>query len=418
MMIHSRTALLLAAVALIGCADSAPKPAVTDSLGLAENILFLRPEQQVPRYRHMDQAGPVRVFGRGATVFPLPKSASPLSPIRYQIVGRALGIDSFLVRNHVAGLLILKDGKILDERYRLGNDASTKWISFSVGKSFVSTLVGAAVQDGAITSIEDPLTKYLPALTGSAYEGVTIRQAMQLASGVKYNEDYLDRGADIAKVTQCLNDRVPGCILNVMKGLPRASPAGTVYNYNTGETHLVGLVVQAATGKTLSDYLSEKIWKPFGMESDGYWQLESDGGQEFAGAGVNATLRDYGRFGQFILGGGTAAGKPVLPAGWVAEASHPRADSPANGYGKLYPDYPLGYGYFWWSYPKGPVALPNHEGAFEGEGIFGQILYLNPAERMVVVIWSAWPEPDAAPRWAESRAFLAGVIEAARDVKP
>ncbi len=419
MTIHSRTTLVLAVAALIGCADSASKPVATiDSLGLAENILFLRPDQQVPRYRHMDQASPVRVFARGATVFPLPKSASPLPAIRYQIGSRALGIDSFMVRNHVTGLLILKDGKILDERYRQGNDAATKWISFSVGKSFVSTLVGAAVQDGSIKSIEDPLTQYLPALTGSAYDGVTIRQALQMASGVKYNEAYTDQSADIAKVTQCVTDRVPGCIQNVMKGLPRAGPAGTIYNYNTGETHLAGLVVQAATGKTLSDYLSEKIWKPFGMESDGYWILESDGGQEFAGGGVNATLRDYGRFGQFILGGGMAAGQQVLPAGWVAEASHPRADSPANGYGKLYPDYPLGYGYFWWSYPKGPAALPNHDGAFEGEGIFGQILYLNGAERMVVVIWSAWPEPDAAPRWAESRAFLGGVVEAARGMTP
>ena len=411
-MIRSRTALLIAAAGLVGCADSAPKAATasaSDSLGLAENLLFLRPEQQVPRYRHMDQASPVRVVARGATVFPLPRSAAPLPPA---------GVDSFMVRNQVAGLLILKDGKILEERYRLGNDASTKWISFSVGKSFVSTLVGAAVQDGAIASIEDPLTKYLPALKGSAYEGVSIRQAMQMASGVKYNEDYRDRSADVSKVTQCLHDRVPGCILDVMKALPIAGRAGTLYNYNTGETHLVGLAVQAATGKTLSDYLSEKIWKPFGMESDGYWLLESDGGQEFGGGSINATLRDYGRFGQFILGGGNAAGQPVLPAGWIAEASHPRDDSPANGYGKLYPDYPLGYGYFWWSYPKGPAALPNHDGAFEGEGIFGQILYLNPAERVVVVIWSAWPEPDVGPRWAEYRAFLGGVVGAAHGDTP
>ena len=419
---HPPTSLVLLATAVLsGCAESPPKRAelpAEDSLGLGSNVLFLRPEQQVPRYRHMDQASPVRVFGRSTTVFPLPKSAAPLPAIRYQIEGRALGIDSFLVRNHVAGLLILKDGKILDERYRLGNDESTKWISFSVGKSFVSTLVGAAVEDGSITSIEDPLTKYLPALTGSAYDGVTIRQALQMASGVKYNENYTDQGADIVKITKCVTDRAAGCILNVMKGLPRAGPAGTIYNYNTGETQLAGMVVQAATGKTLSDYLSEKIWQPFGMESDGYWILESEGGQEFGGGGVNATLRDYGRFGQFILGGGTAAGRQVLPVGWVAEASHPRADSPANGYGKLYPDYPLGYGYFWWSYPKGPGALPNHDGAFEGEGIFGQILYLNPAERIVVVIWSAWPEADAGPRWAESRAFLAGVVEAARGVSP
>ena len=419
---HSRVTLLVAAAWLTGCAGPAPKPAAvtgaTDSLGLAENILFVRPEQQVPRYRHMDLASPSRAFHRGRLVFPLPKSAVPLPPVRYQIDSQVFGIDSFLVRNHVAGLLVLKDGKILDERYRLGNDESTKWISFSVGKSFVSTLAGAAVQDGSITSIDDPLTKYLPALGGTAYAGVSVRQALQMASGVKYNEDYRDRGADIAKITQCLKDRRSGCVLDVMKGLPRAGPAGTIYNYNTGETHLVGLVIQAATGKTLADYLSEKIWQPFGMESDGYWLLESEGGQEFAGGSVNATLRDYGRFGQFILGGGEAGGRRVLPAGWIAEASHPRADSPANGYGKLYPDYPLGYGYFWWSYPKGAAALPNHDGAFEGEGIFGQILYLNPAERVVVVIWSAWPEPDVGPRWAESRAFLGGVVEAARGVKP
>ncbi len=395
-------------------ADPAAAPA-TDSLGAARDLLFWKPDQQPPSYRHMDRIFAARPFRKGAAVYPLPKSGRALPPVTYQLAGRTLPLDSFLVRNHVAGFLVIQDGKILDERYLQGNDERSHWMSFSVGKSVVSTLVGAALADGSIKSLDDPVTTYLPALKGSAYEGVTVRHLLSMSSGIKYNEAYLNRDADINTVVECMAGRTPGCIEKAAAGWPREAPAGARFNYNTAETHLLGLVVQAATRKPLADYFSDTIWAPFGMESDGYWLLESDNGQEFGGGGCNMTLRDWGRFGLFILNGGMAGGKQVLPKSWVRDASTPHI--PATGYGKLEPGLAMGYGYLWWLYPPaGKGAVPNVDRAFAAEGVFGQSIHIDPKLKLVVVTWSTWPVPGTAELEAESTAFmsgLSGALEAA-----
>lgn len=411
--------LCLAAVAG-GCGEKAAPPAPppatavqpaapADSLGAAKDLLFFRPEQQAPSYRHMDLIYPVRPFRKGPTVHPLPQAAEPMPAVTYQIDGGTKTLDSFVVRNRLAALLVLHDGKIVLERYFQGNDERTRWISFSVGKSIVSTLAGAAIKDGAIASIDDPVVKYLPDLAGTAYDGVSIRQMLQMSSGVDYDENYLARTADINTVVACVADRKAGCILEAAKRWKRVAPPGTRYHYNTAETHLVGLAVAAATKKHLADYLSEKIWAPFGMEADGWWVTEGEGGPAFAGGGNNMVLRDWGRFGLFMLGGGLAGGRAVLPSGWLAEATTPRG--PHVQYGKLYPGFPLGYGYFWWLYPPAG-GVPGIDGAFEAEGVFGQNIHLDPKEKLVVVTWSTWPAPDGDRENAEAIAFMAGVTRA------
>jgi CubicO group peptidase (beta-lactamase class C family) len=404
----------LAALALLfgthGCGSRAEPPAVAsrvDSIGPARDLLFLKPAQQAPTYRHMNQVFPARVFKHGATVFRLPKASVPMADVQYELGGRSYGLDSFIVRTHVAGLLVIQDGKIVLERYAQGNDENARWMSFSVGKSMVSTLTGAAIRDGVIKSIDDPITTYLPDLKGSTYESVTVRHLLQMSSGVKYNENYLDRTADINTVVECMAKREAGCIQRAVRSLPRAGLPGTIFNYNTAETHLLGLVVSAATGRFLADYLAEKIWGPFGMEQDGYWLLEAENGKEFSGGGLNMTLRDWGRFGQFILGGGEAAGRPVLPNGWLEEATRPL--TPQVQYGKLYPGFPLGYGYLWWLYPVGQVSVPNTAGAFEAEGVFGQAIHIDRAKKLVVVIWSTWPKPDWGDGSREQIAFLSAL---------
>ena len=385
--------------------------AAVDSIGLAKDLLFLKAEQQAPSYRHMDRIFPTRVFRKGTTVYPLPTSVDPMPAVTYQVDGKSLTIDSFLVRNHVAALLVIHDGKIVTERYLQGNDETSRWMSFSVGKSVTSTLVGAALADGAIRSLDDPVTRYLPGLAGSAYDGVTVKHLLQMSSGVKYNENYKERTADINTVVECVANRSAGCIQQAARQWTRVGPPGTIYNYNTAETHLLGLVVQAATKKTLSDYLSEKIWAPFGMEADGYWILEGENGPEFAGGGNNMTLRDWGRFGLFILNGGVAAGKPVLPKNWVRDATTPM--SPQVQYGKLYPNFPLGYGYLWWLYPPaGPGAVPNVDRAFEAEGVFGQNIHLDPKSKLVVVTWSTWPEAAGDAENRDAIAFMSGLTAA------
>ena len=398
------TTLFLAPQLSLGDARAAP---AEEKIGSADNFLMLPPDEQPGSFRNTDKLFASRLFKHGSIVFALPPAAKPLTAVPYEVAGKKFGIDEFMTRNRVSGLLILDHGHIALERYGLGNTASSRWTSFSVGKSFVSTLVGAAVADGSIHSIEDPITHYLPALKGSAYDGVSVRNMLQMSSGVKWNEDYRQHESDIGKLLACVAAKTPGCIIGFMSKLPRAAAPGTVFNYNTGETHLLGLAVSAATGKHLSDYLSDKIWSRFGMESDGYWSLESTHGAEMAGGSLSMTLRDYGRFGQFILCGGVADGQQVLPKGWLAEASQPRADSPQVGFGKLEPGDPLGYGYQWWVLPHSPL----HVGAFEAEGIFGQFIYINPKRQLVAVVWSAWPEAWIVNNSIETHTFLSAAVK-------
>jgi CubicO group peptidase (beta-lactamase class C family) len=187
-----------------------------------------------------------------------------------------------------------------------------------------------------------------------------------------------------------------------MASLPRAAPPGTRFNYSTGETHVVGALLRAAVGRPLADYLSERIWSRLGMESDATWWLESPGGLEVGGSGLSATLRDYGRFGLFMLNGGHAGGEQILPEGWVEEAGRP----------KRIGDQLVDYGYLTWPVPASED--PIHAGAYEAVGIFGQHLYVNPAEQVVIVVWGASSKPLAVVDPVDHHDFFAAVCEALR----
>ena len=348
-----------------------------------------------------------RVIKRGQRVHPLPPARRPLD-------AAALGVDSFMAQHRVGGLLVLKDGEICLERHGLGLDEATRWYSYSLGKSVCSTLVGAAIQQGKIGGVEDPVTRYLPQMAGTAYDGTTLGNLLQMSSGVAWEEAYRDGASDFGRYFNAVLEKRPGGAMAVMQSLHRAVPPGAKFVYSSGETYLIGAIVTAATGQSLSDYLSERIWARFGMEADGYWTLDSEGGQEMASGGCNFTLRDYGRFGLFVLGGGVIGGERILPEGWIAEASHPRADSTQVGYGQLVAGMPLGYGYQWWAFPSDDPRLAEHAGAFTGQGIFGQFLYINPRERVVVVVWGAWPDPwISESEWA-TYGFIGRCVETLR----
>lgn len=379
------------------------------------DVMNAPPERQPELNRTVDRYRPVRVFRRSDYAHPLPPAESPLD-IRYRCDGGEFGIDEFIVRNRVSGLLIVKDGRIHLERYALGNGPESRLNSFSVGKSFMSTLLGAAIHQGHIRSIEEPVAKYLPQVKGSGYDLCSIRNLLEMSSGVKWEEGYRDGTSSFARMFDAAINRRKGGIMEVMTSLPSEAPPGQRFLYNSGESHVLGELIAAATGKHIADYLAERIWSRFGMEFDGYWALESEDGQETTGGGVNAALRDYGRFGLFILADGIAAGERILPRGWIAEASHPRTDSPQVAYGLPTPGNPLGYGYQWWSFPKiaGAPHTLHHESAFTGQGIFGRFLYINPRERMVAAVWSEWPDPWIEARECETYDFLSAAIAALR----
>jgi CubicO group peptidase (beta-lactamase class C family) len=354
------------------------------------------PGEEVVTFEHSDSLFPVNIAARKGKVRPLRQSPTRLKDVQFKSEDKDYDLFDYLAYNRVAGLLILKDGKVVFEDYELGTEPSTRWISFSMAKSIASTLVGVSLRQGLISSLDDPMTRYVPALKGGAYEGVSIRNVLQMASGVKWDETYTDPNSDRRKLLELQLAQKPGAILAFMSGLPRAAEPGSIWHYNTGESFLVGPLIEAVTHKPLATYLSEAIWSRLGMEQDATWWVESPGGMGLAGSGLGATLRDYGRFGLFVQQDGVIDGEPIVPEGWFREAGSAHVIGAKS----------VDYGHFWWPLPPGD---PIHAGAFQAVGIFGQHLYINPREKLVIVVLSARPKPNAAYHLLDDEAFFAAV---------
>jgi CubicO group peptidase (beta-lactamase class C family) len=302
---------------------------------------------------------------------------------------RADAFDRFIAAERVRGVLVMQDGRIRLERYVSPHSRTTRWNSFSIAKSITSTLVGAAMNDGDIRSLDDPVTRYITALRGSAYDEVTVRQLLTMTSGVKWNEDYTDVNSDVARMYAQAPDQGFDMTVSYVRKLPREAPPGTKWVYKTSETNLVGVLVAEATRKPLADYLSEKIWRPYGMERDAEWMID-DAGHEQGGCCLAMTLGDYGRFGQFILDGARVDGKPIVPANWLSEATRTQVSTGGGS----------GYGYQWWT---------RDDGTFEGRGIYGQTLHIDRARRLVIVINSAAERPTDRVAGQARQAFIAAV---------
>ncbi len=353
---------------------------------------------------------PSRVIRRGDAVRPLPPHARSLTDLTLEIGDVRLGVGDYMAHRRTAGLLILKGGEIALERYGVGGGPERRQTSYSTAKSMTSTLVGAALHDGAISGLDDSCDLYLPRLLDSAYEGVTVGNVMRMCSGVTWSEED-DGQSDDGTLSRALASRRPGSILDLACALPRAHPQGEIFRYSTVESQVLGAVVTAATGRPLAEYCAETIWGPAGMEANGYWALDAEGGQELAGAGVSARLRDVGRFGLLVLEDGEAFnGRRIVAPGWPDLASQP--DSAATAFGRLMPGSAAGYGYQWWALPHAPTGL--HAGAFLAIGAFGQYIYVNPAEQLVVAIQSAWGQHQDSEAEAETFALFAAAVRALR----
>ncbi len=308
-------------------------------------------------------------------------------------------VDAFFEEQRAASLVILQNGQVRLERYGLGFAADKRWTSFSVAKSLTSSLVGAALADGSIESLDDPISKYIEGLAGSAYDDVTVDHLLTMTSGVDWNEDYSDPNSDVALfINEKPADGMPA-IVRYLARLPRAHPPGTVWNYSTGETNLVGVLISEATGKPLAEYLSEKIWKPFGMEQDASWMLAEDG-REIAGCCVQATTLDFARVGQFILEGGKAGGAEVMAPGYLEAATEPHAPTGRPGQ--------RGYGYQWW-------LLDN--GAILATGIFGQGIFIDPARQLVIASNGNWPTARGENGEKVARRVFYDAVQAAIDAE-
>ena len=341
-------------------------------------------DAQIIRFRNWAALSPTRQIRAGDDVLTLPRQEQDFSSLRYTVDGRQYSLDDYMVQTHVGGLLVLKDGAIVLERYGLGNTEDSLWVSFSMAKSVTSLLLGAAIQDGYIISADEKVTDYLPRLKGSSYDQATIRHVLQMASGVQWNEDYADPRSDVA--TYPGGDVVQ--LFSFLGSKPRVAEPGELFNYNTGETDLVGALVRAAIGNNLASYLEHRIWRPFGMEADANWATHGPGGGERGGCCINATLRDYGRLGLFVMGGGVLRdGTAVVPPDWIARSIEP---SPGSA----------GYGYLWWLMG---------DGVFRASGIYGQGIYINPANDLVIVVLSAWPVATGSEYSSHRNSFFSAV---------
>lgn len=294
--------------------------------------------------------------------------------------------EEFLTEQKVAGLLILQDGMVRTERYALGLTEAGRWTSQSVAKSVTSTLVGAAIKDGHITSVNDYVTDYIPDIKGSAYENVTVHHLLTMTSGVRWKEAYTNGTSDNFKFFRDPVDPGIDHTVSYMRRLPAEAEPGKKWLYKTGETHLLGVLVSSATGQTLSSYLSSKIWAPYGMEQKATWILNRTD-RELAGCCLQMKLRDLARFGQFVLEGGRINGESIVPDDWFLTAT--QTQIPIWG--------GLGYGYLWWTYA---------DGTFQALGAHGQMIHIDPVRRLVVAINSAWPEAESDKRRAAVSNFL------------
>lgn len=388
----------------------------------AEDQFLWTTEQKFIAHRNMHHLFPHDVVPAGDHVRALPAVSG--IDVTYAYEGERFTVDTYFSANQATGLLVLKRGEIVLERYAHGNDASTRWASRSMAKSFTSTLIGAAIRDGAIGGADDQVVQYMPELRGSLYDGVSLRQVLQMVSGVRFIEDYTDPHADVHALQACTVGRQKGAFLRLLERVAsrtpeRKTPPGGVFYYSSLDSILCGMILERATGKRPAAYLSEKIWRPCGMEADGFWNTEAEGGTTFTASGIGATLRDYARFGQFILEGGVGTGNQVLPEGWLDEATRPSQAS----LGARSP-----YGFQWWLHsaenvhsvragavdPRTPLAEPVAlRGAgtmFYALGNAGQSIAVNRAEEVVIVKWAAWEGsegPNGRGRHADATLFAA-----------
>ena len=363
----------LAIALIVGSSSLAQQTSDNDSIAQ-------RPSQWVPEERNVPMGDNLRELPQGSPIAAFGPGGS-----------KENSLNTFLEEQKVAGFLVLQNGRIRMERYALGHNDTNLWSSLSVAKSVTSTLVGAAIKDGFIRSVDDLVTDYLPELKGSAFDGVKIVHLLTMTSGVRWSENYNSPDSDIAGFDKYTTQDDMKAIVSYMRHLPREAEPGIKFNYSTGETHLLGALVSAATDQSLASYLSSKVWIPYGMEQTATWRLDRSG-QEMAGCCLQMRLRDFGRFGQFVLEDGYIDGESVVPEDWFKKATQMQVVLWPGG----------GYGYGWWIFERD---------GFEALGIHGQKVYINPSRKLVIAINSAWPEADSTERHFAVANFIKSITE-------
>jgi CubicO group peptidase (beta-lactamase class C family) len=373
---------------------------------LVDKYSFMSQPYSFYYFHHMDRLG-LRTdwIKRGNQVYPLREPAGDWTT-DYTFQGSRYTLEDYFKRNFVTGLLVLHGDQIIIEKYFHSADQNSRFVSQSLSKSIVSILVGAAVEDGAIKSIEDPVAKYLPYLSESGYRNVTIKNLLQMSTGVEYGEDYGNPKSGAAILGSALLTGNPSFRSYAQSVQPTKTSPGTKFEYQSVNSQVLGLLLEAVTGKRLNKYAQEKLWTKLGTQSNAFFYESKKQPDTCAFACFNATLRDYGRIGLMMLQGGALGKERIVSSTWVHDSTTP--DAP---YLKPKPGGPeggFGYAYQWW-------IPPGNEGVFEAIGIYGQCIYVNPARHVVIVQTSAWPEPESMQPAIEQGVVLEKI---AREVAP
>ena len=306
------------------------------------------------------------------------KKGAPLElPSNFIFEDKVVKVDEYLSRTDTSALLILKDGKISYENYWLTGGKNVQWISMSVAKSFISALIGIAIDQGYIKSLEDEVTDYVSQLKNSAYDNVRIKDILQMSSGASWNEDYSDPNSDINRSSKIF--AIGGSLDEFSASLKKELKPGSYNRYNSTDTQVLGMLLREATRTSVTKYMQEMLWHPMGAQDSGYWILDSKN-MEMAYAGFNATARDYAKLGELYRLGGKINGKQIIPRDWVKASVKPDAPHLMPGDNPL-SDFPLGYGYQWW--------VPDLSGDFSAIGVYNQFIYVSPKSNMVIVKLSA-----------------------------
>lgn len=404
--ILASSAMAMCALALGSCSDAQSSPPMAAETPAAKTYeltpaviamrwQLLNPEINSFTFRDTDKVFETRPVAKAGPVWDLPQGKALAMPADY---------PAFAERTFTNAMLVIRDGQIVFEDYRNRSDETTHFVSFSMAKTFTAMLVGIALDEGKIASLDDLATKYVPELAGSGYEGVTIRQILQMRSGVAYEERY-DFG-DNPSFAGRLHEQA--IVLNKMRFAAgaletrRGNEPGSTFNYSTLDTMLLGWILENATGQKLEDYTAEKLWAPLGAQANAFWLADGSidvGGRALNGMGYNAVLRDFGRLGQLMLQDGKRGDTQVLPVGWMKQVSTMLPTGAPAGQG-----FP-GYGFQTWQ-------VDNEPGAYAAVGLAGQFIYVHPASKTVIVKLSYYPPVEPEYVTPEVLAMFKRIVEA------
>lgn len=351
--------------------------------GVMKYAAVFETEKLIENFRSLYKQYPSTSLNHTDQVFQLPENHREL-PESYEYDDKTKKVSEWIKRTDTTGIIVLKDGEIIFENYFNGNDKLTHAIVFSVSKSFVSFLIGVALEEGKITSLNDPVDKYAPLLKGSGYEGVSIKHVLQMSSGIQFTEDYDDLKSDIVRLSAAF---AVGSLDKFIASLKNEKTPGSYNKYISADTQVLGMVLKGATKKSLTDYMQEKLWSKLGAENNAEWLTDTEG-IELALGGLNATIRDLAKFGMLYLNEGrNYKGEQLVSSDWVKASVTPDAPHLMPGRDNPASDWLLGYGYQWWI-PEIP------EGDYAAIGIYGQFIYVHPEYNVVIAKTSAYADYD------------------------